>query len=736
MQDKNANLERDVKRYEERRAIEQKIALLEMILPFKEYAEAKERYDKAKLIQRDLHKKVKKLQDKNAPLMERKKSLERQMTQKDELREDKKKATRRLFTNMQKKWQDNEKLENDAEDLKNKLDNLKATEKDRQKQIQKLQKSLAAWQDEVDNPPELESMDTINAELRALNAEQRETARRYHDLQEKQRTNIRASSDQKSIIDRETSRLKQLDDVSHRKLEALARWDRDCADVVRWLRDNRHRFKMEIFEPPALSLTVPDKRYATAVENCFSADQMKMFVAQCEEDYALLNRLAVDTPEGLGRKARIHTWYRARTQEQQAPPMNEAELREVGFDGYAMDFVSCPEGLKWFLQIHVRLHRTAIALDASGVNQNRAMEMAANAGGANYVVGNVLNTVTRSRYGKRLPQNHTRDLRPAKNLVHQDIDPTVKNAIDTAISNAHRELNILQEEENALRKEEHEIQAEQNKHKATHGALMDRKKIITDAEKHLASLRHKISSSREKLDKFLNAPSADAERTRIKQQLLTLAQRRANIIKEYARTIRDAIKAQEEASRAALEYCQLAANKTALEVKCSEQEEEYQRVTAEFREADKRYEAAKEDSKTKLQISRDKLASCDEETRKTFGELERSGEAKARSAEEVQQELETQRQLLEMNLHTNAGVVDTYKRRKAEIEKLAHTIEDKEAKAGRIERSIKTARDNWQPALEALVSSIGKRFSAAFDRRWQRDRHDLSDISPRTRLCG
>ncbi|EMD40340.1 hypothetical protein CERSUDRAFT_44956, partial [Gelatoporia subvermispora B] len=121
--------------------------------------------------------------------------------------------------------------------------------------------------------------------------------------------------------------LRQLDDVSHRKLEALARWDRDCADTVRWLRENRHRFKMEIFEPPTLSVTVPDRRYVSAVENCFSGDQMRTFVAQCEEDYALLNRLIVDTPEGLNRRARIHTWYRAPFPEQQSVPMTEAEVR-------------------------------------------------------------------------------------------------------------------------------------------------------------------------------------------------------------------------------------------------------------------------------------------------------------------------------------------------------------------------------------------------------------------------
>jgi hypothetical protein len=32
-----------------------------------------------------------------------------------------------------------------------------------------------------------------------------------------------------------------------------------------------------------------------------------------------------------------------------------------------------------------------------------------------------------------------------------------------------------------------------------------------------------------------------------------------------------------------------------------------------------------------------------------------------------------------------------------------------------------TGQDNWEPALEKLVASIGKKFSAAFDRMHRRD---------------
>lgn len=34
-----------------------------------------------------------------------------------------------------------------------------------------------------------------------------------------------------------------------------------------------------------------------------------------------------------------------------------SQLQSLGFDGYALQYVSCPEGLKWFLK-NINLHRT------------------------------------------------------------------------------------------------------------------------------------------------------------------------------------------------------------------------------------------------------------------------------------------------------------------------------------------------------------------------------------------
>lgn len=138
-------------------------------------------------------------------------------------------------------------------------------------------------------------------------------------------------------------RLRQLDDERHRKLENLRTWDRDHADAVAWLRNNQSRFKMEVFEPPMICCSVPDKRFTNAVEACFNANQLKAnlyryvdsvmsnvplcfktFVAQCEEDYELLNRCFNDSNEA-GLRTKINTWFRPKV-DHAGPPMGDEEV--------------------------------------------------------------------------------------------------------------------------------------------------------------------------------------------------------------------------------------------------------------------------------------------------------------------------------------------------------------------------------------------------------------------------
>ncbi|KAH7887410.1 hypothetical protein F5I97DRAFT_1925860 [Phlebopus sp. FC_14] len=641
----------------------------------------------------------------------------------EKIREKKKNASKQKFQQMKAKWADSERLEGEAEEVTNKLDGLKKAEKDRLKKIKDLQNQIRKWQETIANPPQLEDEQAITEEMRQLNSEHNQTRNRMEELQDRQKVNIDASAAEKAKISEAMDQWR-LDDERHRKLENLRSWDRDCADAVAWLRNNQHRFKMEVFEPPMISCSVPDRRFTNAIEACFNANQLKMLVAQCEEDYELLNRCLNDSNEaGLKKDARINTWFRPKVEHTIAgPPMSEEELTSLGFDAYAIDKIECPDGLLWYLKRELNLHRTAIGLDGSRVDVSNAMEAVSRfgprgeGGGATFIAGNVINTVQRSRYGKRAAQNMTRDVRPARNLVSSTVDPEVKRKLDQTIQEARQALEVINEDANTLAAEERAIRSEEAQFKKKYEALEARRKAVHDAKKNLATLSAKIGTNQNKLQELENAPPVDEERARLKNKLLNLCKKRVRIVKEYTQLIRAAISDQNAATRSGIEFLQVGANRNALEALCQQKDERYQRALAEFEEADRVFLAAKADAKHKRDISVELVRGMDKEFQEQFSKMEVDGSVHDRSVEQLRAELEVQKANLDMIMQTNPGVVEQYDRRKAEIGTLTKTLEDRERASQRLEREIKNARDNWQPALETLVESIGKKFSAAFDR--------------------
>jgi len=125
---------------------------------------------------------------------------------------------------------------------------------------------------------------------------------------------------------------------------------------------------------------------------------------------------------------------------------------------------------------------------------------------------------------------------------------------------------------------------------------------------------------------------------------------------------------------------------------------------------------AKTASKTAVEASKDAIANATEEQLDRYKAKEAEGTVHARTAEQLRGDLDTEKNNLEMNRGANPGVIAQYEKRKQDIETLTGTIGAREKGAEKMERAIKNARDNWEPALEKLVASIGKKFSAAFDR--------------------
>ncbi|KAH9939337.1 P-loop containing nucleoside triphosphate hydrolase protein [Epithele typhae] len=718
LEGRNAELQKQVKLYQERQTLEKRIELLSVIVPFTSYYEARDKYYAMKPVYRKITDDLKDMQARHAPYTAMQQALVEEVRKCEATRDALKRATKARVNAMTTKWAENDPLEREAESIKNRLDNLKKQDKQRQSDIKKYERMIDEGTKRLAEPLDMEDVEELTKQLKELNLKHRDIKERNFDIQEAQKQVAQKYGQCQAAVDGLTRQISQLDSVKHQKLQNLAKTESDAAAVVEWLRSNRHRFKMEVFEPAALSVNVPNRHYADAVEACFSFAQLRTFVCQCLEDYKTLNRVCVDTPEALGRTVRINTWYLPVDMNRLAPPPASPEdLRALGFDGYAIDFIDCPEGLKGYLYAEVKLHRTAIAVqNPRAVDGNRAMHMAEQANGANYIIGRLMNQVRRSNYGQRLAQNSTREIPQARSLVGTVVDPAVKRQLQEKLSESQSNMEVVRQEEQELAAKEKQVRADERDYRAEFGISGTEAEHVVSLVSPVLTLTVSAEEDKTKLDKLKKAPPVDQERARLKQQMLTLANKRVTLIRAYASLRRALITDYEAATKAGLEAAQVLAKKSALEVKCQEQKEELERATANWAEMRQKYTKAKEETLTRLQFSKDKLSESSDETKEKFKVMDEANEVVARSSEEWMAELAQCEEELNLNTCTNGGIVDQYNRRKVEIERLTETIEERERRAAHIDGQITAAREHWQPALERLVESIGKKFSGAFDR--------------------
>ncbi|KAG5644817.1 hypothetical protein DXG03_007639 [Asterophora parasitica] len=739
MQERNEGIERDVQRYKERKSIEAMIALLEILIPVARYRELRVTFMEVKKRQRQLHEKVKILKAKNEPAHNLLKKLDAEHREHERNREDMKKTTQAKFNKMKMKWTASEKLETDAEELTAKLDRLKKEEKDRLKRIKALEVEIERTKEELAKSPEVkqENLDGFTTEFRRINAERADVMARKGEADERLRVNIDAKARMNAQLGMAHAELRKLDDVNIRKMQNLHSWDRDCHDAVVWLRKNKEMFKMEVFEPPVLSLTVTDKRFVNAVEAGFGGFQLRTFICQCQEDSDTFNRHVNDS-QALGRSVRVATWFRPQSS-LPPPPLSQEEMAMLGFDGYAIDFIECPDGMRFWLQKELNLHRLAVSL-SSNINVDKAMELVARpetGGNVSFICGMTMNSVGRSRYGKRAVTNMTREIGPARSLANTTVDPDVKRRIDGQIAQCQQDIVNLDAEREAIDEEITTIFDEDKDFVARLEDVKRRREAQKAAQDRRVKIESKLSRNENQLAGLRSQPSADAERVRVKNNLLNITRRRIQIAKEYTALARSIIVEQTEATRSGIRYLQTGANRAALQELCNKKDEKYQTALAEFDKVDAEFQAVKAEAKTAMQESKDVITAADPELRKQYEAIEATrvkyeqdllaaeqggvtpptaAGVDLRTMDELETELDTQRANLDLNLNTNPGVVEQYEKRKRDIEVLGKTIEEKTNKAAKIERDIKTARDKWQPALEKLVASIGEKFSAAFDR--------------------
>ncbi|ROT37534.1 P-loop containing nucleoside triphosphate hydrolase protein [Sodiomyces alkalinus F11] len=496
--------------------------------------------------------------------------------------------------------------------------------------------------------------------------------------------------------------LQELDTQEGKQLRFLERSFPDVAKGCKWLRENGDKFQNDVFGPPLISCSIKDKRYSDHVQALLQKDDFLCFTTQSREDHKTLSNYFF---RELGLSASIRTCLQPLSSFQ-GPSAEEA--KRLGFDAFAIDYLTGPEPVLAMLCSEKKLHMAGVALrDIEDQQYNRLM---AEERIQTWAAGRQFYKVTRRRdLGPQAVSTMTRDILPGR-WWKDDVDLTEKHELQRRQEEITERFNGLKRENEQLRQQKEELTEEIESNKAALDDLQQQKRALQKEYNEYQALPTKLENekrSQEKKKEELESLRATIHE--LEAQLDDAAVKKGKAILRHQRGLAGIRRAQETLLEAQIREIEAKSDLEGLKDRNAaivQRLENEEKNVAELR-------AAKRQAKDEGVRARDKLLrECvDLENRKDH----LVGLAGDKSPEEIEDEIRAEDAKLELIHAANPNVLRDFEKRARDIEKLRQRLEAAQNKNDQVVRQITRLREKWEPRLEELVSRINDAFSYNFE---------------------
>jgi hypothetical protein len=246
--------------------------------------------------------------------------------------------------------------------------------------------------------------------------------------------------------DEAEQQLAAFDTQEGQQLNKLERESSDTAKAWKWVQENMEMFEKPVHGPPIVSCSLKDQRYADVVEAALGRADFLALTVQTKEDHKRLS----DQVFGTMKLADVTVRKNDEERVPGHPPMSENDMRSLGLDGWASDFVDGPVAVLSMLCYSARINRTAVSLKDSTEDQHN---MIVNNDIVNsWISGRTLSRVAkRSEYGAGATSTTTRTIRPGRYWTDQPVDSGAKREIEERMAELETEFQKLAAEIKPLR---------------------------------------------------------------------------------------------------------------------------------------------------------------------------------------------------------------------------------------------------------------------------------------------
>ena len=277
-------------------------------------------------------------------------------------------------------------------------------------------------------------------------------------------TAVLAEGKQRNMqIARVKREIEELESQAGQQNHKLRQISQDSYRAWDWIQKNQDHFEKRIYGPPMIECSIKDPRYVNLIEAIFGQTDFIVFTAQTKADFSKLYAQLYGTMKLSGVNIRTMTGNLGEFH----PPLNEAEARRNGIEGWALDYVDGPEAVLAMLCAEgPKLHQTGVSLQDTTQQQYETLQ---SSNISTWVTSKSLYKISRRReYGAGATSTTVRDVRPAKVWTSQPVDSRAKADLQDNIQGWTEELNAMkgQAEDNKVKnqklgKEMQEVKDEQ-----------------------------------------------------------------------------------------------------------------------------------------------------------------------------------------------------------------------------------------------------------------------------------
>ncbi|EUC48201.1 hypothetical protein COCMIDRAFT_34256 [Bipolaris oryzae ATCC 44560] len=501
----------------------------------------------------------------------------------------------------------------------------------------------------------------------------------------------------------------QLNTQSGKQASLLQRLSPDTAKAWKWIQENKHtlNFKGEVFGPPILECSIPDTRYAQALEGQLRKGDVIAITCTHSDDQQLLSNLLLRKVANGGQGLHeVHLRSSPKSLDSYQSPIMKEDLEKFGFQGYMLDFIQGPAAVLAMLCDNNRLHQIAYSPTPISDEQHAAVS---NSPIRSWVSGTeTFRIVTRREYNAS--STSVTKLRPAQWFTDQPTNTEEVRAIESRITELVQEKEEIQENYAIVTNEMKSLKQELEELKQAREAIQAEQDATKKALAEWRAIPDKIASKQAQLDDHKQQNTETNERIReIKTQARETSLRVAAQALDYAKAVTHMRTFHESLIEAEIRFIEAKSELNALRNENSAMIQRQQTKETEVQELGNRIKRLREEYQKKTAATQQDIETLTEEEKQIVLEYR-----ELPSFDDLEQEVQAVAARLEMMAEGNPGAIRAYEKREEDMNRTREKLEQYTASLGEIREKITEIREQWEPQLDVLISKISNAFAYNF----------------------